>query len=254
MIDLTRFQPETLSIEPYHWAFIDRLFSPADADALVKTFPRDHFKTVTGYDGEKGYQYEARALVAMGADVASGGEYLSPAWRQLAADLLSSGYRAAMSQLTGLDLATLPMEVNIFHYGQSAWLGPHSDLEDKVATHVLYFNNSWNMKDGGYLTILRAQDMNEVFRKIPPLIGNSAVLVRSVDSWHAVTPVRQQCRISRRSMTVTFYRSGSLSTMWPDGDSTPLHDYMGEPTALRKLFRRGRSGIRKLKRRVKAKR
>jgi SM-20-related protein len=244
MIDLTRITPEALLVEPYKWAFIDRLFSPADADALVKTFPRDHYKTVKGYDGEKGYQYEARALVGMGAESLSAGEYLSPAWRQLGEDLLSPAYRAAMSRLTGLDLISLPMEVNVFHYGQSAWLGPHSDLEDKVATHVFYFNEKWNMDDGGCLTILRAPDMKEAVRTIPPLIGNSSVVVRSANSWHAVSRVRAGCRISRRSMTVTFYRPGSPSTMWPTGDTAPLHDYMGEPSLFRRLLRRARRRIR----------
>ena len=35
--------------------------------ALARTFPRDHFKTVGGYDGEKGFQYEARSLIGIGA-------------------------------------------------------------------------------------------------------------------------------------------------------------------------------------------
>lgn len=134
MIDFTRLTPQALSSEPYRWAFIDQLFSPADGEALVKTFPRDHFKTVAGYDGEKGYQYEARSLVAMGADAPMRAEFLSPAWRRLADELLSPAYREAMSRLTRLELADLPMETNVLHYGRSAWLGPHVDLEDKVVT------------------------------------------------------------------------------------------------------------------------
>src|ERR1044071_7893623 len=101
MIDLTRLAPP---------AFV------------VASFPSDHFKTVTGYDGEKGYVYEARALISMGADAPSRAEHLSSAWRQLAAEILSHDYRAAMSQLAGFDLAALPLEGNGFHYGARAWL------------------------------------------------------------------------------------------------------------------------------------
>ena len=61
-----------------------------------------------------------------------------------------------MTRLTGCDLATVPMEVNVFHYGPGAWLGPHVDLEDKIVTHVLYFNTEWNAADGGCLSILRS--------------------------------------------------------------------------------------------------
>ncbi len=46
MIDLQRFTTDTLASEPYRWAFVDQLFSKADAKALADTFPCDHFKTV----------------------------------------------------------------------------------------------------------------------------------------------------------------------------------------------------------------
>lgn len=237
MIDLTRITPQTLSVEPYQWALISGLFSPSDGAALVKSFPRDHFKTVNGYDGEKGYQYEARSLIAMGAEVPSHEADLSPAWQQLARELLSPAYRRALSRLTELDLADLPVEVNVFHYSRSAWLGPHVDLEDKVMTHVFYFNEVWKEEDGGCLTILQSAEMTPAVRTISPIINNSVVLVRSTNSWHAVSRVSNRCRISRRSMTVTFYRPGSLSTMWPRGDTTPLHDYTGESSILGRWLR-----------------
>ncbi len=244
MIDLTRLTPRTLSAEPYRWAFIDRMFLPADCAALVKTFPHDHFKTIEGYDGEKGYKYEARSLIGMGADIPTRSQFLNPAWQHLAQDLLSPAYREAMSHLTGVDLAGLPIEANVFHYRGSAWLGPHVDLADKVMTHAFYFNQVWDENDGGCLTILRGGDMSQVVKVIPPLVGNSVVMVRSDNSWHAVSRVREKCRSSRRSMTVTFYRPGSPSTMWPASDFTPLHDYTGEHLGLRGFVRRSLRRIR----------
>ena len=237
MIDLTQFTSQSLSLDPYRWALVDHLFAPVDAASLVETFPRDHFKTVKGYDGEKGYEYESRSLIHMGANAATYPESLSPAWQNLAADLLSPEYRAAMSCFTGVDLSSLPIEANAFHYSRSAWLGPHVDLEDKLVTHVLYFNDSWNESDGGCLTILRNGDMAQAVKTIAPIIGNSAVLVRSTNSWHAVTRVSETCRSSRRSVAVTFYRPGSLSTMWPAGDTTPLHNYSGEHSVLTRQVR-----------------
>ena len=235
MIDLTRFHSQKILSEPYRWALVDQLFSPADARALVETFPRDHFKTVKGHDGEKGYEYEARSLVHMGADKPTQAQSLSVVWRRLAEELLSPAYRESISQFTGVDLSTLPLEGNVFHYGRSAWLGPHVDLEDKIVTHVLYFNEAWNEQDGGSLTILGSGDMDHVVKTIPPVIGNSAVLVRSKNSWHAVTRVVETCRISRRSVAITFYRPGSPSTMWPAGDTTTLHNYTGEHSALTQM-------------------
>lgn len=243
MIDLTRLRQQPLSSEPYLWGFIDRLFSPADCAALVQAFPRDHFKTVEGYDGEKGYQYEARSLIAMGADVPTRANLLHPAWKRLAEELLSPAYRETMSCLTGVELANLPIEANVFHYGGMAWLGPHVDLPDKAVTHIFYFNEVWDENDGGCLTILSAGDMTQVVKVIPPLVGNSVVVVRSDDSWHAVSRVRQTCNTSRRSLTVTFYRPGSLSTLWPADDVTPLHQYTGERLAFGRLLRKSWSRL-----------
>jgi SM-20-related protein len=130
-----------------------------------------------------------------------------------------------MSVLTGYDLTETPLEVNVFHYGPGCSLGAHKDLPDKLVTHVLYFNRSWNRSDGGCLNILGSKNLADLVTEVLPIVGNSAVLVRSEESWHAVSSVVNDCAFSRRSVTVTFYRPGSVSTMWPPGDAEPLHRY-----------------------------
>jgi SM-20-related protein len=225
MIDLKRIAVQHLETEPYRWAVIDELFSPDDAEALAATFPHDCFKRHSYYGGDKDSEYEARALIGMGEQSISGPEKLSRAWRALANDFLSPAYRAAMSSLIGIDLSATVLEVNVFHYPPGGLLGAHADLPDKIVTHVLYFNRSWNDDDGGHLTILRSSDPGDIVKTVSPVVGNSAVLVRSDDSWHAVAPVVKSCRLSRRSLTATFYHPGSESTMWPPGDTTPLHYY-----------------------------
>lgn len=225
MIDLRRISRQILETEPYAWAAIDELFAPEDAAVLAATFPRDHFKTVSGYGGEKDYEYESRSLIGMGEQKISYPEELSDAWLRLARDLLSPAYRTVMSLLAACDLTTVPMEVNVLHYGAGGLQGPHPDLREKLVTHVLYFNKSWDRTNGGCLNILRSSDPVDVAAEIEPIVGNSAVLVRSNNSWHAVSRVADSCPWSRRCATVTFYRHGSVSSMWPPGDTTPLHCY-----------------------------
>jgi len=225
MINFSRIAGFKLQTEPYQWAMVDGLFSPEEAAAVSGSYPTDHYKVVAGYDGEKGYEYHARSLIHMGAPAATDPTFLSPAWRQFSADLLSPDYRSAMSKLVGVDLMNVPMEANIFHYGPGAWLGPHLDLKDKIVTHVFYFNDHWQSADGGCLRILRSKNETDMVSEIPPIVGNSSVLVRSEKSWHAVARVARNCDISRRSVTVTFYHPKSISTMWPPGDKTPLRDY-----------------------------
>jgi len=112
------------------------------------------------------------------------------------------------------------------HYGPGAWHGPHVDLADKIVTHVLYFNPTWNIANGGCLNILRSADINDSTHVVPLIVGSSAVLVRSDKSWHAVSRVDRDCNDSRRSIMVTFHCDGAVSTMWPPGDTTPTFDYI----------------------------
>lgn len=228
MIDLSKLSARHLQSTPFSWAQIGELYCAEDARALAETYPHDHFKTVSGYGGEKDYEYEARQLIAMGTEQVVNPQALSPQWLGLSKCLCSTAYRQAMSELTGLDLSRSPMEANVFHYGPGANLGPHPDLGDKLVTHILYFNAVWNPEDGGCLQILGSADPDHILAEVAPIIGNSAILVRSDNSWHAVSRVVDHCRSSRRSLTVTFYRPGATSSMWPMNDCAPLHHY-GEP-------------------------
>lgn len=237
MIDLTKLTERRLQSHPFNWAEISDLYSLHDAVALAKTFPHDYFKTVSGYGGEKDYEYEARQLVEMGTHRIINPQTLSPEWLGLAQDLCLPSYRSAMSLLTGIDLISAPIEVNVFHYGPGACLGPHPDLSDKLVTHILYFNESWNPNDGGCLNILRSPDPGGVVAVVPPIVGNSAIVVRSDDSWHAVSRVVDGCLSSRRSVTVTFYRPSSVSSMWPENDQSPLHRYDADVEARRRAFK-----------------
>src|SRR5258708_22494576 len=107
MSNWTGISQHGLEPEPYRWAVISGLYASADADALAATFPRDHFKRLADYGGEKDFEYESRELIAMGAAAISRPERLSTAWRALGSALLSPQYRAAMSALTGLDLSVV---------------------------------------------------------------------------------------------------------------------------------------------------
>jgi Rps23 Pro-64 3,4-dihydroxylase Tpa1-like proline 4-hydroxylase len=213
----------SLQENPFAWGMLNDLYTPENANALASSYPHDHYKVVTGSDGEKEYFYEARALIPMGAHEISDRAELSDAWRALAEDFLSIEYRQAMSQLVGFDLSAAPLEVNVFHYGPGASLGPHLDLKTKIVTHVLYFNKSWDINDGGCLTILNSGNPKDVAKIVPPIVGYSAVIVRSDRSWHAVSQVVNDCQWSRRSLTATFYQPESLSTMWPVDEKAALH-------------------------------
>ncbi|MDP8981957.1 MAG: hypothetical protein M3O35_15345 [Acidobacteriota bacterium] len=225
IINLEAIRNHRLETVPCRWATIGNLFDPESARRLTATYPREGFKLVAGRNGEKSFQRQARSLIRMGADAAADPDDLSEAWRTLAADLLSPEYRAAMSALTGHNLADALLEVNFFHDGPDCCLGAHQDLPDKLVTHVLYFNRSWNTSDGGCLAILRSKNVADRVAEVLPVVGNSAVLVRSDESWQAVSRVINESASSRRSVTVTFYRPGTVSTMSPPSATASRHRF-----------------------------
>jgi SM-20-related protein len=238
VINFARIEKAHLATDPFEWALVTDVFSGAAARALAVTFPRDSFKTVSGYADDRGWAYESRALIPFGTSDVAGRAGLSRAWRRLADDLRGPAYRAAMTRLTGRDLTTAPMEAYVCHFGPGGYQGPHRDLPEKIVTHVFYFNATWSHADGGCLAILRSREVSDVAREVPPIVGGSAVIVRSERSWHAVSAVVDGVHRSRRTMNVIFYQPGAVSTMWPPGDATPLHRYDGGRDAADGLWRR----------------
>jgi hypothetical protein len=218
VLHLDSFSRSSLHSEPFAYAVINGLFEPADGAKLAATYPTDHYRIVSGGE-EKAYRYDARPLVPFGGTDVCFPDQLSAEWRALATDLANPAYRNAIGAFTHLDLSDAPLEVNIFHYGPRCLLEPHRDLDDKIVTHVLYFNDAWDPADGGCLRILRSSDVNDCVCEVPPIVGSSAIIVQSDRSWHAVPEVKPGVHRSRRSMTVTFYRPGSTSTLFPqNGD------------------------------------
>ena len=213
MLNIARILAQKLADRPYRWAAINGMFGHQDAVALAAHFPVDHFKNVVGHDGEKGYEYRARALIHLGAATPSYVEELSAEWRELAADLLLPEYRDAITKITGIDLSTALLEVNVTQYGPGAYLGPHVDLPEKLVTHVMYFNRRWRREEGGSLSILRSSDPTDLEFEVAPLAGNSVILVRSQRSWHMVPAIRSG---KRQAVNVIFHAPGATSSMWPN--------------------------------------
>jgi len=115
----------------------------------------------------------------------------------------------------------LPVEVNVYKYAKNCFMDAHQDLNIKVLTQVIYFNDEWDEKNGGYLSILNSKNTQDIHEKVMPIVGNSVIIIRSENSWHSVEATT--CEKSRRSVTITFYKKGSSSPMWID-PKYPLHN------------------------------
>jgi polysaccharide pyruvyl transferase WcaK-like protein len=215
VLDLDVVRSAELQTAPYRWGHIGPLFAPDTARELASTFPDADADDRYGDDGRRQWRYRVRSLVAMGATTATTPSGLQPVWRSLAEVLASQDYRDAISSLTGVDLTDHELEANAFAYPVGSFQDPHPDLPEKVVTHVLWFNETWRSEHGGCLRILRSKDPADVAHELLPLLGWSAVFVRSDDSWHAVPEVVAGAPADRRAVVATFHLPGSRSSMWP---------------------------------------
>jgi Rps23 Pro-64 3,4-dihydroxylase Tpa1-like proline 4-hydroxylase len=232
MIDFDALASTPLQHSPYEWALTEQALDPARASALIDTFPTQDFWQIAGHDGEKSYTYDARPLVIAGADRAPRLAPLSDAWQEAVDDLLSPRYSEALGSALGTSLDDAVMEANVWRWPNSAHLGPHLDMRQKIVTHIFYLNAGWNTWWGGCLRILNSKNEEDVTAEIPPRLGNASILVRSDRSWHTVTPVTA-APVPRRSLIVTWFKPGSESNTWYEDADGTVRTFAEPPGAIR---------------------
>jgi GT2 family glycosyltransferase/glycosyltransferase involved in cell wall biosynthesis len=199
---------------PFQWALIERALAPDHAARLRATFPTQGFWLIDDHDGEKSYAYAARPLVTLGARAPVAAPDLDIAWRQLAEELVGDDYRAGLGELIGRSLDGAVMEASIWRWGAGHHLGPHRDMDEKIVTQVFYFADEWREEWGGTLQVLRSKDEHDLFFDVMPDNGSSSILVRSENSWHAVSRIAESAPAPRRSLIVTWFQPHATSPVW----------------------------------------
>lgn len=129
---------------------------------------------------------------------------LDEVWRRLAEDLLSSEYRAVMSELSGLDLSNAPLQADFEVGEQGSWYHAHRDRGRRKVSHIFYFNDAWQPRWGGCLRMLEARDIERVIDEVVPLTGTSVVMLHDGGLWHGTLPLTEPA-VERRSLHVWFW-------------------------------------------------
>ncbi|HEY0734195.1 MAG TPA: 2OG-Fe(II) oxygenase [Herpetosiphonaceae bacterium] len=200
LLDLGRIKTAELHTHPYQWGLIQDLIPDSAAQSLINNFPGDHFEETYTTNQDKTYRMWVRQLLKEGKLYHP--EALHEVWHDLMTTLQSPEYTAAMSELTGLDLSKLTLEVAFWRYSSECWLSPHCDKPEKVVTQLLYLNESWQSDWGGTLKILNSGDLDDEAAEVLPYWKNSALLIRSDRSWHAVSFVKPGVQAERRSVQI----------------------------------------------------
>jgi hypothetical protein len=185
---------------PFRWLSTEpgELYPLRSAQDLADCFPTERFvrhDKGTRRTG-KTYRNYSRELVRPGAPAPVG---LPAAWRALLDSLTSRRYLEDVAGLLGQETAR-EVEIRLVEHAPGDWLGPHTDREDKLFSHVLYFNAGWQQEFGGCLEILEGDDANAVVGRIVPRLGASALLAQAPNSWHQVSKVVSDTADGRRSL------------------------------------------------------
>lgn len=210
MLDLAAIEKATVHDEPWRWAVVDGVFSSnEEALALTREFPVDGFRWFFSGSGAKRYRYWGRLLVEPGATTLASRSDLTPRWQAFVEDvLLSTAYRTAVGTAIGRDLSDAHMEATCWRYDPGCWFSAHVGSPDRIVNQVFYFNEHWVPEDGGYLRVLAAPDAPAPAAEIEPILGRSALIIRSDNSWHAIDPVTVHRGPSRCTVVVSFRTAG----------------------------------------------
>lgn len=188
--------------DPYTWLRTapGELLAEPVALRLAEEFPESSFARAdaSGRTGDKTYRNYTRSAVGEGGIPDT---TLPASWQALVGELTGDTYRRDVASLLGQREAGA-VDIRLVRHGPGDWLSPHTDRDDKLFSHIIYFNPGWRPEWGGCLEILRSQNPAEVFERVVPTLGASALVARSNSSWHQVSKVVASGAPDRKSLLI----------------------------------------------------
>jgi|SRR3989344_259069 len=146
---------------------------------------------------------------------------VSPEWHAFVAELEGPQYCAAIARLLGTRRFSMRFQWQYSFHGCS--VSPHCDSENKLGSHIFYFNTptDWKEEWGGETLVLddgsaldcRSAPELSAFRIVQAseTIGNRSFLfMRTAHSWHAVNELTSPEGVMRKIFTIVFERKLSF--------------------------------------------
>ena len=121
-----------------------------------------------------------------------------PSVRRLVAELTDPRVASAIGERLGIDgLGRYPTLVTLCRSLNKRHGTIHTDSKSKVATALLYLNESWpDTHDGCFRFLKRIDDIDDLAApEIRPLYGNLAVFRRADNSFHGHLPYEGERRV-----------------------------------------------------------
>jgi SM-20-related protein len=117
-------------------------------------------------------------------------------FKQLIDELESDEMADALSAKLDLNLTPLPRLTTIRRLSQLKDGRIHTDSESKLATFLVYMNDSWNASADGRLRVLKGpEDFENMTAEISPVMGSCFGFRRADNSWHGHKPFAGERRV-----------------------------------------------------------
>ncbi|MEH1839333.1 MAG: 2OG-Fe(II) oxygenase family protein [Nostoc sp.] len=204
MLDLDTIAKATMQSVPYPWAYLENFLPESESLELANSYPK------SGFYQERGSLFPVRMVYdeiqEWNKPLITSPPKLNDLWQELVEDLRSTAYRAALGELTGLNLMDDLMFIYLFRYEKENTFPPHTDTTICCMVQMFYFNQQWNPSWGGCLRILKSDQAKDVYQQISPRLNTSIIFVNSDHSWHTVTPVLPEATQSRLALKVAFIK------------------------------------------------
>lgn len=191
---------------PYQWAYHEKILKDPYAKKLLETFPTEGYELRHTHRQDKSYMMYHRTIYDNRNSPTIYTNEMNEEWVGFITELLSPEYISQLSRYLNHNLHSYHIELNFWQYKNGGWLSPHTDKHAKVVSQLFYFNEDWDPNWGGGFRVLRSDDIKDCYSEIFPGNGNSIILIRSDNSWHAVTEQKSPDHIVRKVLQLIFWK------------------------------------------------
>ncbi len=117
------------------------------------------------------------------------------AFKQLIEEIESPDFTAAVSDTLGVDLRPYPQLITIRKVSAAHEGRIHCDSESKIATCLIYMNDTWDSPEGRFRVLKNDHDFNDYVAEASPETGAIVAFKRADHSWHGHTPFVGERRV-----------------------------------------------------------
>jgi len=174
LINLNAIQDAVVAFDPYTFFLVPHFLKPKAIPELSRDFPdikKPGFVTV---DDVK----------------------LKGSFEELIVELEGAAMADAVSSKLGINLQPFPRLTTVRKFSQLKDGRIHTDSQSKLATLLVYMNDSWEQSEAGRLRVLRdGENFDNVVVEIPPTMGSAFGFRRADNSWHGHKPFAGERRV-----------------------------------------------------------